>query len=163
MVEEGGEGMVEEGGETMEGGEPVAAEGGEEEKMLEEGGEMAAEGEALGEGELGEGELGEEAEGEEGEEEEEEFNYTDVDVGVGGMLLGSVAFVMLLFYFVNWQDDDIRRYSWSIISTTVSIFTSVLIFHGIEEALMVVLGLEDVDSPYLMLLVNYTFFLVWFS
>jgi len=136
-------------------------------------GEQMAEAGMLGEQKLGEEagveageEGGEEAEGEEGEEgEEEEFEYTDVDVGVGGMLLGSVAFVMLLFYFVNWQDDDIRRYSWSIISTTVSIFTSVLMFHGINNALMKILvdycGL--VESGYLLVLVAYTFFLVWFA
>jgi len=113
-------------------------------------------------GETGE-EQGEEPEGEEGEE--EEFEYTDVDVGVGGMLLGSVAFVMLLFYFVNWQDDDIRRYAWSIISTTVSIFTSVLMFHGINDALMKILKEQFgmVNGGYCLVLIGYTFFLMWFA
>lgn len=48
------------------------------------------------------------------------------------MLLGSVAFVMLLFYVVNWPDDDIRLYAWTIISTTLSIFTAVLAFSGVR-------------------------------
>lgn len=48
------------------------------------------------------------------------------------MLLGSVAFVMLLFYVVNWPDDDIRLYAWTIISTTLSIFTAVLSFSGVR-------------------------------
>lgn len=54
------------------------------------------------------------------------------DVGIACMLLGSVAFVMLLFYVVNWPDDDIRLYAWTIISTTLSIFTAVLSFSGVR-------------------------------
>ncbi|CAK9114006.1 unnamed protein product [Durusdinium trenchii] len=54
------------------------------------------------------------------------------DVGIACMLLGSVAFVMLLFYVVNWRDDDIRLYAWTIISTTLSIFTAVLAFSGVR-------------------------------
>merc|ERR1719421_894340 len=107
----------------------------------------------------GEGEEAEEGEG------EEEMEYSDIDVGVGGMLLFSVAFVMLLFYFVNWQDDDIRRYSWSIISTTVSIFTAVLVFHGINEAIVAFLEefLGMGGNGYFYLLISYTFFLCWFA
>ena len=52
--------------------------------------------------------------------------------GIACMLLGSVAFVMLLFYVVNWPDDDIRLYAWTIISTTLSIFTAVLAFSGVR-------------------------------
>jgi len=54
------------------------------------------------------------------------------DVGIACMLLGSVGFVMLLFYIVNWKDDDIRLYAWTIISTTTCLFTAVLSFSGIK-------------------------------
>jgi len=140
--------------------DPIQAESEQAEQLLS-GETMRMEGEAEG-GELEQegGEAGEE-EGEEGEE----IEYSEVDVGVGGMLLGSVAFVMLLFYFVNWQDDDIRRYSWSIISTTVSIFTSVLMFHGINEAIVAFLEefLGMGGNGYFYLLISYTFFLCWFA
>lgn len=80
------------------------------------------------------------------------------------MLLGSVGFVMLLFYFVNWQDDDIRRYSWSIISTTVSIFTAVLLFHGLNDAILKILGEHGVEHHgFFFVGICYSFFLCWFA
>ena len=34
----------------------------------------------------------------------------------------------------NWPDDDIRLYAWTIISTTLSIFTAVLSFSGVRAS-----------------------------
>jgi len=51
------------------------------------------------------------------------------------MLFGSVSFVMIIFYMVNWPDDDIRRYAWTIISSTIGIFTSVLMFSAVRDCI----------------------------
>mmetsp|Transcript_20401 Transcript_20401/g.62009 ORF Transcript_20401/g.62009 Transcript_20401/m.62009 type:complete len:510 (+) Transcript_20401:195-1724(+) len=85
--------------------------------------------------------------------------FTLVDIGIAWMLLGSVAFVMVLFYLVNYKDDDIRRYSWCIISTTISIFTAVLIFQGINEIIMVAIKPQ---TEMLVVVINFALFLVWF-
>jgi hypothetical protein len=58
-----------------------------------------------------------------------------VDIAISGMLCGSVSFVMMLFYIVNYDDTDIRFYAWSVISSTLSIFTAVLLFHAIKSTI----------------------------
>ncbi|CAE8622857.1 unnamed protein product [Polarella glacialis] len=49
----------------------------------------------------------------------------DADYEVACMLLGSVAFVMSLFYLLNHRDKEIKQYSWNVISTSICIFTGV--------------------------------------
>mmetsp|Transcript_10427 Transcript_10427/g.19147 ORF Transcript_10427/g.19147 Transcript_10427/m.19147 type:complete len:580 (+) Transcript_10427:74-1813(+) len=64
-----------------------------------------------------------------GEEEEvsaEEFAYSL-------MLTASITFQMTIFYLVNWPDDDIRAYAWSIIGNTILIFSGVLTFGAFND------------------------------
>mmetsp|Transcript_84463 Transcript_84463/g.243834 ORF Transcript_84463/g.243834 Transcript_84463/m.243834 type:complete len:802 (+) Transcript_84463:95-2500(+) len=102
----------------------------------------------------GEGEHGEAAEGA-----EHEHCFAPHEIAMAIMLLGAVFLIMTMFYMVNWNDDDIRRYSWQIISSTVSIFVSVLTFRGIEEYLVKNLNLED---KVFALFVHYLLFFVLF-
>jgi MFS family permease len=82
------------------------------------------------------------------------------DGALSSMMMGSVVFVMSIFYLVNFKDDDIRKYTWQILSTTVSIFTSVMIFSGITEFWTFFIPPE---TPEMMILgVNFGFFLFWF-
>jgi len=100
------------------------------------------------EGEHSEGEHGEGEEEEEEEEEEEHFSESDVEVA--WMLLGSVSFVMFLFYLVTWPDDDIRRYTWKVLSSTISIFLAVLLFQGFNQLLE--LFLEELKEEVCMMI-----------
>jgi hypothetical protein len=74
------------------------------------------------------------------------------------MLLGTVLFVIALFQLVNANDDDIRRYSWKTISTTISIFTAILIYSAINAFLE---QHTEEFSPLAKLAVGYVHFLTW--
>lgn len=51
-------------------------------------------------------------------------------VTTAAMLLGMVSFIMVVFYLVNWHSHSVRKHSWRLISSTSSIFISVLTFQG---------------------------------
>eukprot|EP00435_Cladocopium_sp_Y103_P013642 s419_g3.t1 len=51
------------------------------------------------------------------------------------MLLGCMGFMMAMFYLVNWPDEDIRRISWEVMSATISVFGSLLLFQGFNRVL----------------------------
>jgi len=50
--------------------------------------------------------------------------------------MGTVAFIMNIFYLVNWHDEDIKRGSWKVLSMTVSIFSSVLLYASIKTVVL---------------------------
>mmetsp|Transcript_135349 Transcript_135349/g.235358 ORF Transcript_135349/g.235358 Transcript_135349/m.235358 type:complete len:597 (+) Transcript_135349:105-1895(+) len=54
---------------------------------------------------------------------------------VAAMLLLFVAFIMTLFYLVNFPDVDIQRATWQLLSRTISIFIAVLISKSTKEVM----------------------------
>merc|ERR1719174_1639367 len=63
------------------------------------------------------------------------FGREEMSSTIGIMLIGNVSFTMSLFYLVNHQDPDMQRYTWTVIGTTISIFSAVLLFQSVEGML----------------------------
>jgi len=95
------------------------------------------------------------------------------------MLFCCLGAVMVLFYMVNWPDDDIRRYSWQIINSTISIFVAVLVFTGVDDYVITFCPVKRVhhhghshgghkeepgmfSSQTVAIIVSYALFMCWF-
>ncbi|CAK9058275.1 unnamed protein product [Durusdinium trenchii] len=83
------------------------------------------------------------------------------NICISMMLLGCMGFMMANFYLVNWPDEDIRRISWEVISSTVSIFSAVLLFQACNKALEYYI-LEGLWIWY-QLAVDMVHMLLWFT
>lgn len=83
--------------------------------------------------------------------------FTKLDVNTACMLIGGVTFVFVLFGLVNYEDDDIRRYAWTLISLVGAIFVGVMIFSCANQWVLFyatgVIGLRLCAVQYLHLFV----------
>lgn len=73
-------------------------------------------------------------EGEEKKSEQEEVTEAS-NLSSAIMLMGGIAFQMVLYYLVNWPDKDIQYYSYNIISQSIAIFSAVLGYSAFNNCL----------------------------
>lgn len=92
---------------------------------------------------------------------QEEEKASAVAVAISVMLLGSISFQMSLFYLVNHSDPDMQKYSWKVISSTISIFCAVLLFQAFNGVVEWKFLGEDENSTYAFL-VDMIHSFVWF-
>lgn len=93
-----------------------------------------------------------------GEEEEEEASPEAVSIAA--TLMGLITFQMLLFYMMNHKDEDMRKYTYEVISSTVSIFCAVLLFQSFNALLEMIMG--EVPKP-VACIAHMVHMMVWFS
>lgn len=87
----------------------------------------------------GEGEEGKHEEGGEGEkhgegegEEEEKEGVSSGNVSTSFTLIGSFTFLISLLFAMNHPDPEMKEYAYTVISSTVSIFSAVLMFQSLN-------------------------------
>jgi len=84
-----------------------------------------------------------------------------VNLGIAIMLLGSIGFMMGIFYLVNHEDKEMQICTWKVICATISIFVSVLIYQAANDAVKA--AFLDGASPFEELEVAFVHSLVWFG
>mmetsp|Transcript_35242 Transcript_35242/g.89659 ORF Transcript_35242/g.89659 Transcript_35242/m.89659 type:complete len:437 (-) Transcript_35242:238-1548(-) len=60
------------------------------------------------------------------------------------MLIGTVAFMMLQIYMVNFPDDDVRYYSSKTLGDSISLFVAVLVYESVNMCFLSLAIQEDV-------------------
>jgi len=95
----------------------------------------------------------------------EEEGPSAIGVSIAATLIGAISFIMCLYYFINYDDEDIREMSWNTISQTISIFCAVLLFssfNDMAEAYLINPIFGEGDATYGALLVDILHMIVWF-
>merc|ERR1719223_2403897 len=71
---------------------------------------------------------------------------------------------MATFYLTNNEDEDIRKASWQVLSTTISIFSAVLLFHGVNGTLswFFLSSLEGFDRQKAEICLSFAHALFWY-
>ncbi|CAE6971749.1 scn4aa [Symbiodinium natans] len=91
---------------------------------------------------------------------EESSETTGVNLGIAIMLLGSIGFMMGIFYLVNHEDKQMQICTWKVICATISIFVSVLIYQAVNDVVKAIFLRGS--SPFEEIQVSFAHSLVWF-
>lgn len=75
-------------------------------------------------------------------------------------LIGSVSFVVSLYYLTHYNDADIRKYTYIVLCETIALFCSVLFFNSIDDVIKSMF-LHDDPSSFLVIFVDLVHFLFW--
>jgi len=65
---------------------------------------------------------------------------TTIATTIALMLVGMMAVGICIFYLVNYPDEDIQAVTWTVLSSTISLFCAVLIFSSLRCMMEILLG-----------------------
>jgi len=83
--------------------------------------------------------------------------------GVAYTLLGTTSFALMAAYLVNWNDDDVRRYSWDVLSMSTSIFISLLTFANVSKSIEYMFSAADDGDAGRRCIIGYSMLIAWFA
>mmetsp|Transcript_51101 Transcript_51101/g.121409 ORF Transcript_51101/g.121409 Transcript_51101/m.121409 type:complete len:513 (+) Transcript_51101:60-1598(+) len=85
-----------------------------------------------------------------------------VSIAISTMLMCAMTFFMGLFYLVNHSKELVRMRAWQAISSTISVFGSILIFRSCKTALEMAMAPFDIHSPWTIMGLAFTQTCIWY-
>mmetsp|Transcript_132409 Transcript_132409/g.240864 ORF Transcript_132409/g.240864 Transcript_132409/m.240864 type:complete len:637 (-) Transcript_132409:48-1958(-) len=88
---------------------------------------------------------------------------TAMSFAVAVTLIGSFTFLISLQYFTNNKDEEMKKYSWKVISSTISIFCAVMLFQSFDGVIEHWILMPYTNGEWQEFAVDISHMVIWYT